>query len=222
MSFTENVNTDNMIYNLTNDADVLTGFHLIGNPFTHNITSENFTLDNATLAAGYYVLSYEGDWGVRLANDGVIKPTQGALVKANITDMAKVATHTLNNNVSSQRSKANGQNSQYLSISVSNDKYSDKAIVLFGEGIGLDKINHQNENSPLLYIPMSDADYAVAVMDNKFEEIPVSFEANVMGQYTISLQQENCEFEELYLLDKETGSKVNILKEDYTYGDEQR
>ena len=64
---------------------------------------------------------------------------------------------------------------------------------------------------------MDDADYAIAMMDINVNEIPVSFETNVMGQYTISLQQENCEFDELYILDKQTGEKVNILENDYTF-----
>ena len=107
--------------------------------------------------------------------------------------------------------------SSKLTISVSNSTYSDKAFVVFDKGVGLDKINHENENIPLLYIPQGDTDYAIAMMDENVSEIPVSFEAMTMGQYTISLQQENCDFEELYLLDKETGEKVNILEEDYTF-----
>jgi hypothetical protein len=55
------------------------------------------------------------------------------------------------------------------------------------------------------------------MMDMNVNEIPVNFETNVMGEYTISLRQENCEFEELYLLDKETNTTVNILAEDYTF-----
>ena len=104
-----------------------------------------------------------------------------------------------------------------MQINVANGKYSDKAFVVFDNGIGLDKINHENENIPLLYIPVDGTDYAIAMMDMNVNEIPVNFETNVMGEYTISLRQENCEFEELYLLDKETNTTVNILAEDYTF-----
>ena len=114
-----------------------------------------------------------------------------------------------------QQTTDNGQ--QSLCISVSNAKYSDRAFVVFDKGVGLDKMNHENENIPLLYIPMEDADYAIAMMDMNVNEIPVNFETNVMGEYTISLRQENCEFDELYLLDKETDEKVNILEQDYTF-----
>ena len=102
-------------------------------------------------------------------------------------------------------------------ITVSNAKHSDRAFVVFDKGIGLDKINHENENIPLVYIPTEDADYAIAMMDINVNEIPVNFETKVMGQYTISLRQDNCEFEELYLYDKVADVKVNILAEDYTF-----
>ena len=106
---------------------------------------------------------------------------------------------------------------QALQLTVSNAKYSDRAFVVFEKGVGLDKMNHENEDIPLLYIPMEDADYAIAMMDMNVNKIPVNFETNVMGQYTISLRQENCEFSELYLLDKETNTTVNILAEDYSF-----
>ena len=88
---------------------------------------------------------------------------------------------------------------------------------MFGEGVGLDKINHENENTPLLYVPSEETDFAIAMVDENANEIPVSFEAKTMGQYTITLSSENYSDGELYLLDKETGEKVNILEESYTF-----
>ncbi len=121
-------------------------------------------------------------------------------------------------NMSIENSKrSNNKQQSLISLTVNNDKYSDKAFVVFNKGIGLDKINHQNENIPVLYVPQGDTDFAIAMMNENFKEIPINFETNVMGEYTISLQQENCEFEELYLIDKQTGTKVNILDEDYTF-----
>ena len=54
-------------------------------------------------------------------------------------------------------------------------------------------------------------------MENDVEEIPVAFEAKTMGQYTIGAKSENCEFKEMYLLDKMTGIKTNLLLESYTF-----
>ena len=210
LSFAGNINTNDVSYNLTKEGEMLNGFHLIGNPFTHNIKLEN----NNQLSQGYYTLSNEGAWGVMLGFDEPVKPCQGVLVKA-LEEGTLVIKNEMPQAVRSQQSTDNGQ--QSLGITVANGKYSDKAFVVFGKGSGLDKINHQNENIPMLYIPVDGVDYAIAAMDKNFNEIPVSFEAMTMGEYTISLSQENCEFTELYLLDKQTGMTVNILEDDYTF-----
>ena len=212
LEFTAAVNTDDVTYSLTTDGSKLTGFHLIGNPFTHDITFNCLSAD-VDLAYGYYVLDGEGAWGTVLGNntEDVIKVGQAALIKT--TDAGELRISKSQSR--SQQSMANSQ--QFLNITVLNANYSDKAFVVFDKGAGLDKINHENENIPLLYIPQDGTDYAIAMMDDNVNEIPVNFEAKTMGQYTISLQQENCEFEELYLLDKETGNKVNILEESYTF-----
>ncbi|MBQ1970288.1 MAG: T9SS type A sorting domain-containing protein, partial [Paludibacteraceae bacterium] len=222
LEFKGNINTETVTYNLTAKSDVLNGFHLVGNPFTHNITFAHLNAtEGAELVNGYYVLNGEGAWGATLGSneDDVIKVGQGVLVKAKSEGTLAISRQP--SAVSRQRSGKgqqttdNGQ--QSLCMSVSNAKYSDRAFVVFDKGVGLDKMNHENEDIPLLYIPMEDADYAIAMMDVNVNEIPVNFETNVMGQYTISLRQENCEFEELYLLDKETNTTVNILAEDYTF-----
>ena len=222
LEFTGMINTNDVTYSLTTDGERLNGFHLVGNPFTHNITFAHLNaIEDAELVNGYYVLNGEGAWGATLGSneDDVIKVGQGVLVKAKSEGTLAISRQP--SAVSRQRSGKgqqttdNGQ--QSLCISVFNAIYSDRAFVVFDKGVGLDKMNHENEDIPLLYIPMEDADYAIAMMDMNVNEIPVNFETNVMGQYTISLRQENCEFEELYLLDKETNTTVNILAEDYTF-----
>ena len=222
LEFTGMINTNDVTYSLTTDGERLNGFHLIGNPFTHNITFAHLNaIEDAELVNGYYVLNGEGAWGATLGSneDDVIKVGQGVLVKAKSEGTLAISRQP--SAVSRQRSGKgqqttdNGQ--QSLCISVSNAKYSDRAFVAFNKGVGLDKMNHENEDIPLLYIPMEDADYAIAMMDMNVNEIPVNFETNVMGEYTISLRQENCEFSELYLLDNETDEKVNILEQDYTF-----
>ena len=218
LEFTGNINTEDVNYTLTAQSEVLNGFHLVGNPYTHDISFNHLSAD-AELANGYYVLNGEGAWGATLGNEGdVIKVGQGALIKTTADGTLTIGKElrATSNEQKRNGSKLKAQSSK-LTISVSNSTYSDKAFVVFDKGVGLDKINHENENIPLLYIPQGDTDYAIAMMDENVSEIPVSFEAMTMGQYTISLQQENCDFEGLYLLDKETGEKVNILEEDYTF-----
>ncbi len=220
LEFTGAVNTEDVTYTLTTDGSELTGFHLIGNPFTQDITFAHLNAtENAELVNGYYVLNGDGAWGATLGSseNDVIKVGQAALVKA--TEAGILAISRQQSAVSRQQSRNGSHLTSHssLQINVTNGKYSDRAFVVFDNGIGLDKINHENENIPLLYIPVDGTDYAIAMMDMNVNEIPVNFETNVMGEYTISLRQENCEFEELYLLDKETNTTVNILAEDYTF-----
>lgn len=215
--FKGKINTESVTYDLTIGGAQLTGFHLVGNPFTHNITFSQFSTGYSySLVTGYYLLDGDGGWVAYPSTEGIIEPGQGALIKTKRVDILTINPNVTTTETKGKQPRANNQDPM-LSLNVSNGNYSDRAFVIFGEGVGLDKINHENKDIPMLYIPMSDADYAIAMMDENVNEIPVGFETNSMGEFTISLRQENCEFEELYLLDKETGAKVNILEQDYTF-----
>lgn len=222
LEFTGAVNTEDVTYTLTTDGSELTGFHLIGNPFTHDIYMNQhiptIVDEEQILVYGYYTLNGDGAWEANpMSEEDAIKPMQGILVKA--LQEGELTISRQQSAVSRQQSRNGSHLTSHssLQINVANGKYSDRAFVVFDKGVGLDKINHQNENIPMLYIPVDGVDYAIAAMDKNFNEIPVSFEAMTMGEYTISLRQDNCEFEELYLLDKETNTTVNILAEDYTF-----
>ncbi|MBR4156340.1 MAG: leucine-rich repeat protein [Bacteroidales bacterium] len=163
------------------------------------------------LAEGYYSLSNEGAWGVKYGEETEIKPCQGILVKTTEAGNLYI------NSEAPQTRSAKRSVSNFLAISVANSKYEDKAYISFNEGVGLDKIAHENENIPMVYIPGNDADYAIAIKDKNFNEIPIYFEAGGMGEYTISVSQSECGFDRLYLYDKAEGKTVNILKRDYTF-----
>ena len=195
-------------YTLSAEAANLTGFNLIGNPFAHNITTDHFS--GAELSDGFYVLSKAGEWGAKLSgSSSVIAPCQGALVQTQQHN----AVLTISKNANAKRRSSNGA----IAISVSNGKYSDMAYVSFSDGYGLNKINHQNPNAPMIYIPVGGEKFAVAVMDKKVEEIPVAFKAMKMGEYTISAATESCKFSEMYLVDRVTGKETNLNVESYTF-----
>ena len=199
----------NISYNLTNEAEILTGFHLVGNPYTHNISLSNLVTTGNILAEGYYSLSNEGAWGVKYGEETEIKPCQGILIKTTEEGILYIN--------STQTRNAKKSVSNILAISVSNKKYNDITYISFNQGIGLDKIAHENKNIPMIYIPCQDADYAIAIKDKNFKEIPINFEVGTMGEYTISVSQKECGFNRLYLYDKLTGQTINILKNDYTF-----
>ena len=187
------------------EGNELAGFNMIGNPFTHNINDSHFS--GATLSEGYYVIGENGEWLAQYG-ENIIEPMQSVLVqtsaKANVTIKKQAA---------ATRNVSNGS----LRIDVTGSNCQDVAYVSFNEGIGLDKISHNNSTSALLYITNEGKDYAVATMSKDVTEIPVSFKAMTMGEYTISVTAQNCEFEALYLTDRLTGKKVNLNMESYSF-----
>ena len=202
------LNTAAVAYSISyTDGNSLAGFNLIGNPFTYNITKSN--MSGASLAEGFYTLSNQGAWQTN-AESATIAPMQGALIKATEkTDNFIIAPN------SAKRSES--ENKGQIKIEVSNDNYNDVAYVSFNEGIGLDKIAHHNAEVPMVYVPVNGKNFAIATMNQDVNEIPVSFKASTMGQYTISVKAIDCEFNEMYLTDRMTGEKVNLLLEDYTF-----
>ena len=207
LSFTGTLNTAAVKQKLSASHTELTGFNLIGNPFTYNITKSN--MSGANLAVGFYTLSNHGAWQPK-AEDATIAPMQGALIKVTEeTDNFIIAP----NSAKRSESENNGQ----IKIEVSNGNYNDVAYVSFNEGIGLDKINHRNAEIPMVYVPVEGVNYAIATMSYDVNEVPVSFKAATMGEYTIGAEAQNCEYAMMTLVDRFTGVETNLLIEDYTF-----
>ncbi|MBQ2907562.1 MAG: T9SS type A sorting domain-containing protein [Bacteroidales bacterium] len=185
----------------------LSGFNLIGNPFTHNISKANMA--NITLAEGFYILSNSGAWVAKNESD-VIAPMQGVLVQA------AEAGYLLIKRESDARRSENEDNGQ-IKINVANSQYNDVAYVSFNEGLGLDKIPHRNAEIPMVYIPVDGINYAIATMSNDVTEIPVSFKAATIGEYTIGAEAQGRDYLTMTLVDRLTGIETNLMLEDYTF-----
>lgn len=211
LSFAGELNVDDVSCHLTKTNGIaLAGFHLIGNPYSHNIyKGEGSAIDDKNLASGYYTLSNTGAWGVKISNDVPIEPGQAVLVKTTQEDDLIIKK---TNNPPLKKAE-----NDILSIKVGNSEYEDNAFVLFDEGIALEKINHQNQNVPMIYLPMNDTNYAVAIADDNTKEIPLSFKAMTMGEYTIEINSINREFEYIYLVDNQTGIVTNMLVDEYSF-----
>ena len=193
----------------TEAMGALAGFNFVGNPFAHNINEDNFsTTDGAVLSNGFYVISAEGAIVARPEN-AVISPMESVMVQTN------EGTELTINNVPS--SKRNAEDNGRLEISVANANYSDVAYVSFNEGRGLNKIGHRNAEIPMVYVPVDGINYAVATMNQDVTEIPVSFKAATIGEYTIGAETQNCEYAMMTLVDRFTGVETNLLLEDYTF-----
>lgn len=191
------------------DANSLAGFNMVGNPFAYNITKDNFMTTSANLADGYYEIGYDGSW-IATTDGGSIAPMSSVLVK---TDKAEDITIA----AKAQSVAKRNESKSYLAINVANDNHSDVAYVSFDEGLGLDKINHRNADIPMISVPVEGKEYAIAKMNQDVTEIPVTFKASAMGEYTISARSIACEFSQITLIDKQTGNTTNMLLEDYSF-----
>ena len=190
------------------EGNVLAGFNMIGNPFSYNITDANMIPD-VELAGGFYEISANGGF-VAKTSGSAIAPMESVLVKAN----AKGGTLVINPTAISKRNTADNG---VIAINVSNANYNDVAYVSFNEGVGLDKINHRNAEIPMVFVPVNNKNYAIAMMEQDVTEIPVSFKAATMGEYTIGAEAQNCEYAMMTLVDRFTGVETNLLIEDYTF-----
>ena len=209
MSFEGTLNMNAVEYALNyTEGKTLAGFNMIGNPFTHNITLDHL---QGEIANAFYSVAPSGAW-VPNVESPVIAPFQAVLVQTNAAGPVTI-NKTENNTEATARNASEG----ILKINVANNSYNDVAYVLFEEGIGLRKIGHFNEEIPMVSISVEDKEYAVATMSKDVTEIPVSFKAMTMGQYTISVEAKDCEFDAMYLTDKFTGEKVNLNTGSYTF-----
>ena len=209
MSFEGTLNMNAVEYALNyTEGKTLAGFNMIGNPFTHNITLDHL---QGEIANAFYSVAPSGAW-VPNVESPVIAPFQAVLVQTNAAGPVTI-NKTENNTEATARNASEG----ILKINVANNSYNDVAYVLFEEGIGLRKIGHFNEEIPMVSVSVEDKEYAVATMSKDVTEIPVSFKAMTMGQYTISVEAKDCEFDAMYLTDKFTGEKVNLNTGSYTF-----
>ena len=92
----------------------------------------------------------------------------------------------------------------------------DNVIVNFGEGNGMPKFEFGEQNAKL-YIPQNGKDYAIVYSEGQ-GEMPLNFEANENGSYTITFGIENTEMNYLHLIDNMTGADIDLLVEpSYTF-----
>lgn len=228
IEFAGNINSGDVNGDVTialsfaNNNANLKGFNLIGNPFTHNIFKNDVAQDGDNLpainsnilAAGFYKLKTDGGWDAKYGKDNPIKPGEAVLVKATAAGNLNIA-NTTNNAASYTPTQKSGCDN--IMFAVNSSKYSDVAYAMFSEGVGLNKIEHYNNDIQMLYINQDDEKYAIAMMDDNTKLISLGFKAKTMGQYTLNVKPDG-DFSYLHVIDRFTGKDVDMLMEDaYTF-----
>jgi hypothetical protein len=184
----------------------------VGNPF----------IVDAYVSKPYYTLNEDGSVIVAQPNGTTtpIAPCHGVIVEVNgnesvtFSKTAPAATANqgmLNITVAEQKADTRG-------ASTGSATAIDNAIVRFGEGEQLGKFHFGNPSANIS-IPQGGKEYAVAnvnvgtdvARNVSTNEIPVNFKATKDGEYTVSVNPENVEFDYLHLIDNLTGSDVDLL-----------
>lgn len=216
IQYTGKTQSEAVKYDLSCSSTVLDGklrgWNLIGNPFTFNIYKgeKNCAINNDDLLTeGFYRLSRSGAW--ESCNDGTaIKSGEGILVKATRADILVI------NNTNAAPSKER-YNNEFIAFTVANSSYEDVTYAMFNEGSGLPKINHRNEEIPMIYINHDGEDYAIATMGDETKSFNLSFKAKTTGQYTLSYKTEGV-FDYLHVIDCFTGRDIDMLADgEYTF-----
>lgn len=205
--FNGTFNVGSVIYPLTYTSSTTKGFHLIGNPYPHNIyKGDGAAIPNTYLEEGFYTLTSNGAWLAGTDKTTAIIPCQAILVQAKNTVVEGdelTITHTT----------ANGAKSDIddnIMFVVSNRDYHDVAYAVFKEGHGLNKIDHRNEDIQKLSIEHNGEDFAIAEIGEGASAFDLKFHAATTGMYTMKVNVDG-DFSCLHLIDRITGEDVDLL-----------
>lgn len=198
-----NVGTIN-ITDLSYTTGSLAGFHLFGNPYTHDIYyREGFVL--AEDYSGYYVPNAAGELVVKEMTEPV-KAGQGFMMQI-VEGGDEIEFNNTNAAPTAKRATK-----LTLQLTVGNGHFEDNAYLIVSDGYGLGKLSHFNENAPMLWIRNNDADYAIATMTEIPNSIPLCFKAGTTAKYTIRMKATG-QYSYLHLIDRLTGDDIDMLIE---------
>ena len=184
----------------------LANFQLIGNPFTFDMDMTKLN-SYETMVAGYAVVNANGEYEYK--TDGTVKVGEGFFVKV-ATDYAQLI---YDHNAKSTRSSSNNS----LNITATGNAGKDNVVInLAGKSEGFDKLQNFNDAIATVYVAEGGKNYGIYNCDADVQEVELSFNANQMGNYTISIEP-NGKFQTVTLVDRFTGIETNMLVEDYHF-----
>jgi hypothetical protein len=193
-------------YVASESVNVSTGWNLIGNPFTYNVYANRsfFKMNEAKT----------GVVAVSAFSTSPIAPCTGIVVKADndgdVIFSKEAPAQSQGNNVSLQitLSQAN--------TNIRNNAMLDNAIVSFNEGAQLQKF-YFGEPVANIFIPQNGDDYAI-IFSDRHGDVPVFFNANELGKYTISFASENMNLKDIYLIDLFEQQEIDLsISPSYTF-----
>ena len=209
ISYNGTLNYGTVTYPLTYTSAATKGFHLIGNPYPHNIyKGANAAIPNTYLEDGFYTLSSAGGWVVGHDHITPIAPCQAILVqaKSSVTSENLIMTNTTATGVSKDFN-------DNIMFAVSNSSYEDVAYAVFKDGHGLNKVEHRNEAIQKLYIQYNGEDFAIANIGEDAHAFNLNFHTPKTGIYTMKIKPSGY-FSYLHLIDNIAGEDIDLLLDD--------
>lgn len=227
--FTGVLNNDEVTYHLSSSyggefvVEKYAGFNLVGNPYPSYIDweLEGWTRDNLQLQTVWiydddvnnymtYTLSGIGTNG----GSQYIAPCQGFFIKT-LTECDFVMTNDIRTNSKSAFRK-NDDKENIFKVRVNGTSGQDEIAVVIDDNDDVFKMFSMNEKAPSLYIDKEEESYSVVYIDEE-KTLPLSFASESMSMFTISLSEAGNDFTEIYLEDRLTGEKVNLLTDSYSF-----
>ena len=209
IAFNGDLNTTDVTYPLTYTSSTTKGFHLIGNPYPHNIyKGDGAAIPNTYLEDGFYTITSAGGFVPGIDETTPIAPCEAILVQAlnTVTDEDLIITKT-----TATGAKRDFDNN--IMFAVSNSNYEDVAYAVFKKGHGLNKIEHRNEDIQMLYVQQNGEDFAIANIDENVQMYNLNFRAATTGKYTLKVKLTG-DFRYLHLIDNLTGYDIDLLLDD--------
>ena len=223
------LNNDEVTYHLTNSSgngsvvEKYAGFNLVGNPYPSFIDweAEGWMRDNLHVQTIWiydddvnnYMTYTLGGIGTN-GGSQYIAPCQGFFIKA-LTEGDFIMTNDIRTN-SKSAFRNNDDKENIFKVRVNGASGQDEIAVVIDDNDDVFKMFSMNEKAPSLYIDKEEESYSVVYIDEE-KTLPLSFTSENMSMYTISLSEVGKDFTEIYLEDRLTGEKVNLLTDSYSF-----
>lgn len=223
------LNNDEVTYHLSSSyggefvVEKYAGFNLVGNPYPSYIDweLEGWTRDNLQLQTVWiydddvnnYMTYTLGGVGTN-GGSQYIAPCQGFFIKT-LTECDFVMTNDIRTN-SKSAFRNNDDKENIFKVRVNGASGQDEIAVVIDDNDDVFKMFSMNEKAPSLYIDKEEESYSVVYIDEE-KTLPLSFASESMSMFTISLSEAGNDFTEIYLEDRLTGEKVNLLTDSYSF-----